>query len=367
MAKPRESQLEGEIDRLAAAGDWLVAFALAAALLCECKAKADTRPQIYIPLVQRISAKIGRMAVDGAAAGALHSPLGSLLQAMAASGTAELTTEDKALVTQAHAAGILIGAGDYVRQFLDSFRAAMDDATGAERDGIDPQFEAHREAAQAASTDFQRLITRRRRRTRDVDDTTIWAEAAASATPMTPGRNLAARLARQSVLLHRYGCGAEAVTAAGWAAVLYGRRGDLTDEEKGLYATVLLRLAEDRLAHRDFEHAGRPVEVAMGFYHEYHRQSIPFGYLDLARVCITRVEVLAHTGHTELVEQAAEYAWTAAKCAEAFGGADMGKTGATPAMWGLPVVLSAKEWNSCLKRLSHLLDELGLQPNNRTM
>jgi hypothetical protein len=357
MARPRESRLEGEIDRLAAAGDWLVAFALAAALLFECKAKAGTRPQLYIPLAQRISAKIGRMAVDGAAAGALQGPLGSLVKSMAASTTPDLRPEDKALVTQAHAAGIMIGAGDYVRQFLVSFRAAMTDGTG-----VDPGSEADREPAQAASTDFQRLIARRRRRTRDVDDTTVWAEAAASAIPMTPGRNLAARLARQSVLLQRYGCGAEAVAAAGWAVILYGPRTDLTDTEKGLYAAVALRLGEDRLAHRDFEHALGPVEVAMGLYHEYHAESFPFGMLDLARVCIARAEVLAHTGHTELAQDAANYAWLAAQAAENLGGANMGKTGATPAMWGLPVVPSVKEWKFYLERLSHVLDKLGLQP-----
>jgi hypothetical protein len=55
-----------------------------------------------------------------------------------------------------------------------------------------------------------------------------------------------------------------------------------------------------------------------------------------------------------------------AQSAESLGGADMGKTGAMPAMWGLPVVLSATEWTACLRRLTRLLDELGLRPGNRT-
>lgn len=274
-------------------------------------------------------------------------------RALIAAANPNPTPEDLAIIAQAKAEAAEQGMSDYVNEALAGIAAAASsNADPAAASGAD------NDRAQALTVEFEQLIKRERQRAKDVDGTTYEAVITASVLPTTPDRNLARRFARQSALLRRFGRHGEAVSAAAEACERYVDRTDLDDAEKGYYAYSMLLVAEDHLARRDVERAGRVAATAMPLFIRYRQQLLPVGIPDIVRAGLVLAQCQAQRGAVGDARQTVvDIRYLADSLDSSFAG-PVGAAGAMPGGWGLPVVLSKKDWKALRKRLATLAKQL---------
>lgn len=346
MGQPEESVLEGVIDQFAADGNYAMAINTARTVLSEYEEAAAEDSGAYQPLVERTRAKIERLTAEANAAGAdTELRPSAFAQALVTSANPTPTPEDEAVIAEARAEAAAEGMSGYVDEAL----AGMAAVPTGPRDAV----------SHTRTADFERTIRRDSTR-RGVDGSVFEAAMTANTVPTTPDSNLARRFARQGALLRRFGHDKDAMIAAGEAVRRYHERAELDEDEQGYYAYSLVLVVEARVARGDINGARFAAATAMDLMIEHRRRLIPTGIPDMVRNAILLAECAARLGDLAAARQSAVDATTLADSLDASFGGPIGEPGTMPVGWGLPIILSPKEWRTLRKRLARVSKRLGV-------
>jgi hypothetical protein len=324
MDEPLEVPLESFIDVLAASGEWRSAIDAARSVLASYEEGARTDPEAYAPLVERSRARLERLVAEAGRRGEPTAP--------------EPGEFARRIVVQVESE----------RAFP---RGAADPADGPRRiiEIADPEGTARADGFDAA---IRRARADRRRHVHPSVDQRI---AGCADLPTLTETELARKFAVQSALGRALGERLLALNAAGECARRIADRRDLGAADDGYAAYCGLTVAE---WFRDRRNARSAVGIAADAMERFVRHrglQSPGGLPDLVRCGAVLGETLLRLGRRDEARRTVGDVRLVADTLDRTFGGPVGEPGSMPPGWGLPVVMTDREWKSVV-RLLHKLE-----------